>query len=203
MRFPDFFADAPIIRVIDPLAEFLGASEIGLIDYRYEDAVRLAGHSCPTVASAFLMVRAGLAALYGNDLPVRGEIRVDFAEPPDAGVVGVIASIVALITGATADTGFRGLGCQFNRRDKLYFSQPIKAGSLRLTRLDSEQSIEVSADLSKVPGDPRIAELMLRCLKGDATIDEQRLFRRLWQDRVRLILLEHADDPAVIQTSNT
>lgn len=80
MRFPDFFADAPTIRVIDPLAEFLGAAESGLIDYRYGDAVRLAGHSCPTVASAFLMVRAGLAALYGKDLPVRGEIRVDFAE---------------------------------------------------------------------------------------------------------------------------
>ena len=41
MRFPDFFVDAPIIRVIDPLAEFLGAAEIGLIDYRYEDAAGL------------------------------------------------------------------------------------------------------------------------------------------------------------------
>ena len=203
MQFPDFFADAPVIRLRDPLADFLGAAADGLIDYRYEDAVRLAGHSCPTVASAFLMTRAALAALYGDDLPVRGEIRVDFAEPPDAGVAGVIASIATLITGATADTGFRGLGGQFNRRNKLYFSQPIKAGSLRLTRLDSEHSIEVSADLSIVPGDPRITELMPQCLKGDATIDEQRLFRRLWQDRVRRILLEHADDPAVIQTSKT
>jgi len=203
MQFPDFFAAAPVIRLRDPLADFLGAAAGGLMDYRYEDAVRLAGHSCPTVASAFLMTRTALAALYGDDLPVRGEIRVDFAEPPDAGVAGVIASIATLITGATADTGFRGLGGQFNRRNKLYFSQPIKAGSLRLTRLDSEQSIEVSADLSNVPGDPRIAELMPQCLKGDATIDQQRLFRRLWQDRVRQILLEHADDPAVIQTSNT
>jgi hypothetical protein len=203
MQFPDFFAAAPVIRLRDPLADFLGAAAGGLMDYRYEDAVRLAGHSCPTVASAFLMTRTALAALYGDDLPVRGEIRVDFAEPPDAGVAGVIASIATLITGATADTGFRGLGGQFNRRNKLYFSQPTKAGSLRLTRLDSEQSIEVSADLSNVPGDPRIAELMPQCLKGDATIDQQRLFRRLWQDRVRQILLEHADDPAVIQTSNT
>lgn len=125
MQFPDFFAAAPTIRVIDPLAAFLGAAEDGVIDYRYEDAVRLAGHSCPTVASSFLMVRAGLIRLYGDSTPVRGDIRVDLAEAPDAGVAGVIASIVTLITGATADTGFRGLGGQFNRRNKLHFSQPI------------------------------------------------------------------------------
>ncbi len=60
-KFPEFFAAAPVIRMRDPLAEFLGAAAGGLIDYRYEDAVRLAGHSCPTVASAFLMTRAALA----------------------------------------------------------------------------------------------------------------------------------------------
>jgi hypothetical protein len=38
MQFPDFFAAAPVIRVIDPLAGFLGAAEGGIIDYRYEDA---------------------------------------------------------------------------------------------------------------------------------------------------------------------
>lgn len=200
MQFPDFFAAAPTIRVIDPLAAFLGAAEDGVIDYRYEDAVRLAGHSCPTVASSFLMVRAGLIRLYGDSTPVRGEIRVDLAEAPDAGVAGVIASIATLITGAAADTGFRGLGGQFNRRNKLHFSQPIKVGNLRLTRLDSRQIVDVSVDMSKIPGDPRIAELMPRCLNGDATVDEQLIFKRLWQNRVRQILLEHADDPTVIGT---
>lgn len=202
-NFPDFFASAPVIRMHDPLADFLGAAERGLLEYRYEDAVRLAGHSCPTVATAFLMVRAGLNRLYEETTPVRGEIRVDLAEAPDAGVAGVIASIAMLITGATADTGFRGLGGQFNRRNKLHFSQPMKVGSLRLTRLDAGRGIEVSADLSRIPGDPRIAELMPGCLERTATADEQMLFRRLWQDRVRRILLEHADDPAVIRTSQT
>lgn len=201
MQFPDFFAAAPTIRVIDPLAAFLGAAEDGVIDYRYEDAVRLAGHSCPTVASSFLMVRAGLIRLYGDSTPVRGDIRVDLAEAPDAGVVGVIASIVTLITGATADTGFRGLGGQFNRRNKLHFSQPIKAGNLRLTRLDSGQIVDVSVDMSKVPGDPRITELMSKCLAGNATADEQRLFRTLWQDRVKRMLLDHDEDPALISVS--
>lgn len=199
MQFPDFFASAPVIRMHDPLAEFLGAAKDGIIEYRYADTVRLAGHSCPTVASAFLMTRAALAALYGEQTSVRGEIRVDLAEAQDAGVAGVIASIATLVTGATADTGFRGLAGQFNRRNKLFFNQPLKQGSLRFTRLDDDTAVEVGADLSSVGGDPRMGELMSPCLAGEATPAQQQEFRMLWQERVRRLLLEHADDPQVIR----
>lgn len=199
MQFPDFFASAPVIRMHDPLAEFLGAATDGIIEYRYADTVRLAGHSCPTVASAFLMTRAALAALYGEQTSVRGEIRVDLAEAQDAGVAGVIASIATLVTGATADTGFRGLAGQFNRRNKLFFNQPLKQGSLRFTRLDDDTAVEVGADLSSVGGDPRMGELMSLCLAGEATPAQQQEFRMLWQERVRRLLLEHADDPQVIR----
>jgi hypothetical protein len=198
MQFPDFFAAAPVIRLHDPLAAFLGAAAGGIIDYRYEDAVRLAGHSCPTVASAFLMTRAALSALYGGELPRRGEIRVDLAEAQDAGVAGVIASIATLVTGATGDAGFRGLGGRFKRRDKLFFNQPLKQGSLRFTRLDDGFAVEVGADLSSVAGDSRMGELMPLCLSGQATVAQQREFQTLWQERVRRLLLEHADDPQVI-----
>lgn len=199
MQFPDFFASPPVIRMHDPLAEFLGAAKDGIIEYRYADTVRLAGHSCPTVASAFLMTRAALAALYGEQTSVRGEIRVDLAEAQDAGVAGVIASIATLVTGATADTGFRGLAGQFNRRNKLFFNQPLKQGSLRFTRLDDDTAVEVGADLSSVGGDPRMGELMSLCLAGEATPAQQQEFRMLWQERVRRLLLEHADDPQVIR----
>ena len=199
--FPDFFDRAPTIVLRDPLADFLGAAAGGVFEYHYADAVRFAGHSCPTVASAFLMTRAALAALYGEALPVRGEIRVDFAEAHDAGVAGVIAGVTTLITGATTDTGFRGLAGQFNRRNKLYFNQPLTHGELRYTRLDSGAVVEVAADLSHVPGVPRMAELMRMCLAGQASAAEQGEFRALWQDRVRRLLLDHADDPAVIRVS--
>ena len=36
------------------------------------------------------------------------------------------------------------------------------------------------------------------CLVGRAVADETKLFRTLWQDRVRRILLNHADDSNVI-----
>lgn len=199
MQFPDFFSSAPVIPTLDPLADFLGAAEGGRIDYRYEDAVRLAGHSCPTVASAFLMTRAALAALYGDTLPVRGEIRVDLREARDAGVAGVIAGIATLVTGATADTGFKGLAGRFDRRDKLFFNQPLAHGSLRFTRLDTGAAVEVAADLARVPGDPRLAELMPLCLAGQASTSQREEFRKHWQERVRRLLLEHADDPEVIR----
>jgi hypothetical protein len=197
MSFPDFFAAAPAIRLRDPLAEFLGAAADGIIDYRYADAVRLAGHSCPTVAAAFLMTRRALAALYGTELPLRGEIRVDLAGARDAGVTGVIASVATLVTGATADSGFRGLGGRFNRRDKLFFDQPLTAGQLRFTRLDTGAAVEIAARLERVPADARIGELMPLCLAGRAGAEEEALFRALWQARVRRLLLEHADDPEV------
>ena len=45
MNFPGFFDDVPHIAVHDPLAQFLGASEDGVIEYSYTDVVKLAGHS--------------------------------------------------------------------------------------------------------------------------------------------------------------
>jgi hypothetical protein len=52
MSFPDFFDEVPRITLRDPLAELLGSVTGGLLSYGYADVVRLAGHSCPTVASA-------------------------------------------------------------------------------------------------------------------------------------------------------
>lgn len=197
--FPDFFAAAPTLRLHDPLADLLGAPVGGVFEYRYEDAVRLAGHSCPTVASAFLMLRAGLGALYGSELPVRGEIRVELAEAAEAGVAGVIAAVATLLTGAAGEGGFRGLGGRFSRRERLFFARPTVAGTLRLTRLDTRQAVTVNADLSGIPVDPHMGPLLSLCLEGRANPAERCLFQGLWQERVRQLLLEHADDPQVIR----
>lgn len=195
---PEFFTQAPSITVYDELAQFLGASLNGHITYQYGDAVALAGHSCPTVASAFLMTRAALAALYPNETPQRGHIAVHWRNQKHEGVTGVMANVVSLITGAADEGGFHGIGGQFARNNLLKFGAAIDA-EVRFTRLDNGQKVDVSADLSSVPMHPKVRELMGFCLDGEASPDEYQAFGAAWQSRVKKLLLEHADDRLVIQ----
>lgn len=67
------------VHTHDPFAAMLGAARDGRLDYHYLDAVRLAGHSCPTVAGAFLIGRAALATLYPDGPAERGNIAVHIA----------------------------------------------------------------------------------------------------------------------------
>jgi len=196
--FPAFFAEAPRIRVRDPLAAFLGAARDGVLDFGYADAVRLAGHSCPTVASAFLMTRAALRALFRDELPERGGVRVELRDAAQEGVTGVIANVISLVTGATVDTGFKGLGGRFDRRGLLAYGMDLR-DQLRFTRVDSGAGVTVSARLENVDSDPRVSPLLAQCMRGLASDEERALFQQLWQERVRRLLLEHADDPAVLQ----
>ena len=197
MPFPEFFDAAPRLAVRDPLAGFLGAADDGVIEYRYVDVVKLAGHSCPTVASAYLMTRAALGALYPEALPERGGIRVELRDDRLAGASGVIANVASFLTGATQDTGFKGIGGRFDRRNLLHFGADIP-GQLRFTRTDTGAAATVSARLDRVPADPRMTPLLQRCLAGIATADEAALFQSLWQGRVRTLVVERADDPEII-----
>ncbi|MBI4968277.1 MAG: hypothetical protein HZC25_09185 [Rhodospirillales bacterium] len=197
MPFPAFFDQAPIIAMIDPLSHFLGATPDGRIEYRYEDAVRLAGHSCPTVAGTWLMLAKGLKALYGEAMPERGAIEVHFPSPADEGVTGVMAAIASLVTGATAETGFKGLGGRFDRRHRLFFSSPL-AGDLGLRRQDSMQGVIARFDASGVPADPQMRARLVRLIEGRGEAEDEREFARLWQERVQRLILDHADNPALV-----
>ncbi|OGT20423.1 MAG: hypothetical protein A2V90_08945 [Gammaproteobacteria bacterium RBG_16_57_12] len=196
MSHPDFFDAVPGITLYDPLAEFLGAAEGGLLQYGYFDAVRLAGHSCPTVASAYWSTCKALAFLYPDTLPVRGDIRVEFSQDSASGVTGVIANVVSLLTGAMSDNGFKGIGGHFDRRNKLFFAVEM-SGEIRFTRLDTDGAVTVASNLQRVPASPRLPMLMSRCISNTAAPQEVAEFRRLWQERVRTILLDHGDDPEV------
>lgn len=196
MQFPDFFAQVPRLRLQDPLADFLGASSGGVLEYGYEDAVKLAGHSCPTVASAYALGCKAMAALYPDGLPERGRVRVELAEGRDEGVTGVIASVLSLLTGAAQEGGFKGIGGNFGRRNLLHFAAPIPL-SLRVVRLDSGAAVDGEADLSRVPAVPEMSLLLGRCLGGEADAGERQRFAALWQERVERILCRHWDDDRV------
>lgn len=200
MRYPAFFDEIPAIRLYDPLAEFLGAVEGGVLEYRYLDAVKLAGHSCPTVAAAYWMTLRALRALYLDSLPERGNIRVEFGKQADDGVTGVIANVVGLLTGAAADGGFKGIAGAFDRRNKLFFAAGI-ASETRFTRLDTGKIVETAVNMQSVPAAPRIWELLPKCRNGSASLAETSEFRQLWQERVRALLLDHAEDAQVFAVS--
>jgi len=198
MAFPDFFAEVPVLKLHDGLAHLLGASDDGVIEYHYADAVRLAGHSCPTVAGGWLGARAALRHLYPDSLPERGGIGVYLNEAEDAGVTGVIGQILTLVTGAAANNGFKGLGGRHARRNLLHYAQGDVSG-IRFRRNDTGDEMEIEIDTSSVPADPMQRLLMPLVLTGQADAAQRREFGRLWQDRVRRMLIEHADDPAVVK----
>lgn len=199
-RLPEFFDRAPTLTVQDPLAAFLGAAENGILTYRYADAVRLCGHSCPTVAGAYLMVIKGLKALYGEELPERGGIEVAMQGTRDEGTVGVTASVVQLLTGAAPETGFGGIGMQgrFARRNLLSFGAGEINGTLTLRRKDNGKTVAVSLNAALQPFAPQMRDIMPKAVGGSASAKELERFGQLWQARVKAFLTESADDPQFV-----
>ncbi|HEZ9068937.1 TPA: hypothetical protein WK335_000518 [Neisseria gonorrhoeae] len=199
-RLPEFFDRAPTLTVQDPLAAFLGAAENGILTYRYADAVRLCGHSCPTVASAYLMVIKGLKALYGEELPERGGIEAAMQGTRDEGTVGVTASVVQLLTGAAPETGFGGIGMQgrFARRNLLSFGAGEINGTLTLRRKDNGKTVAVSLNAALQPFAPQMRDIMPKAVGGSASAKELERFGQLWQARVKAFLTESADDPQFV-----
>jgi hypothetical protein len=59
----------------DSLAKFFGSVPAGIIKFSYKQIVKITGHSCQTVASAFLTCKRTLEILYPDSLLVRGEIK--------------------------------------------------------------------------------------------------------------------------------
>jgi hypothetical protein len=122
---------------------------------------------------------------------------VELRDAADEGVTGVIGSVAGYLTGAAGEGGFQGIGGRFVRQGLLAYGVPM-AAQMRLTRTDTGDSVGVSAELGRVPADPRVAALMGRCLRGAASDEDRQAFGAAWQDRVRRLLLAHADDPEVI-----
>jgi len=185
MSYPDFFDTVAPIALKDPLADILGAFDEGIYDIPYIEVVKAAGHSCPTVAGAYLMSEAALKALFG-ERAVRGMVEVSFKEELEDGVAGVIGNVVAHITGATDKSGFKGLGGKFARHSLMHFSADINA-SARFVRVDTGEGVDVIYDPSSVPASPDMMPLMQKIMGGNASADERKMFGVLWQDRVKRV----------------
>lgn len=193
---------APVLELGDPLAELLGALPPGgRFRYTYDDAVKLAGHSCPTVAGAWRMVAAALAALYRpGELPRRGELEVTVGGTSDDGASGPVAAVIGLVTGAAAEGGFGGLLGRHARRGLLRFDAAL-AGRVRFRRRDGGGAVAVSFDPAPVPAAPETGRLLAACLDGRGSESERARLAACWQGRVRELL--RSERPGVVRVERT
>ncbi|WP_435119941.1 hypothetical protein [Halolamina sp. C58] len=185
--------DVDPVEIRDPVAEALGVLEPGEpFVITYTDAVKEAGHSCPTASGAYRIAQLGLDALYPDGYPVRSEFEVQAAGPQDDAAYGVMSRIVSYVTGATEDDGFSGLaGGYGGRRGLLRFDvfDPATAEpTFRFRRTDTDETVEVIYHVGDVPdGGPAIGNLQL--ILDESASDQQReAFADAWHGRVQIVL---------------
>ncbi|NOZ34528.1 MAG: hypothetical protein GXO80_04430 [Chlorobi bacterium] len=196
MKYPHFFDQVKQIKLKDELSEFLGTFENGVIEYTYTEIVKAAGHSCPTVAGAYLTCAKALEKLYPDSLPIRGNIKVEFKNPVDEGVTGVISNVISNITGATQISGFKGIAGKFIRHSLIDYGVQIN-GEIRFTRIDNNAFVDVIYNPT-IPPKPETQQLMQKNISGKANEEEKREFRKLWQERVEEILINNFDNPDIV-----
>ncbi len=185
MKYPAFFDDVENITVQDDLAKFLGVNEDGIMEISYLDVVKSSGHSCATVAGAYLIALEGLKALYENEIPQRGKIKVELKRKPTEDNAGVVACVLSNITGATSDFGFGGLPTgQFNRRDRLFFDVDMDF-DVRMTRLDNMKSVGLNYEPHRVANPEKLVKSVI---SPTTTEEEKQKFPHEFQEMVRKIL---------------
>ena len=195
-KHPSYIDTVTPITLYDELAEFLGAIEGGLYTVSYWEIAKMAGHSCATVAGAWLMADAGLKTLYGEQIPRRGEIRVELKNDVQEKHAGVVGMVLTNITGATRDDGFGGIpGGRFDRTGLLRYKAPIET-DLRLTRLDTGASVGVNYRPGKVV-DPM--SILMSAIGPNATEADKASFPHRFQEMVATVFAHRHEVIEVIE----
>lgn len=199
-----YITEVPPIMMMDPYFEIFGQAD-GAIPYYYEEAVKLAGHSCGAVTGAWTIARKALEVLYPDgEIPVRGQIAVDAPGAEDEWFVGVFGEVITFITGAAPHTGF--IGAEFAQTDQVFLRQnkmvydeePTKQMPPQrewiFTRLDTGLTVGVKFNLvviTPIPTPGRV-EMGKKMAAGEATPEEAADYIQYWNDRA-MFVLEHAD----------
>lgn len=197
-------ADAEPIALRDPLAEVLGMVPEGEpLVFTFAEVAKAAGHACPAVAGAYRTTQLALSALYGEEYPVRSEIRVTVGGAPDAPGFGPMASVMRQLTGAADETGFAGFGGYGGREDLLTFDPGVASKSGRafeFARTDTGRTVRVTFDPSagsgrdreSSSGGPSSHATLQSLVGGEASEAERAAFLDRWHGRVGRILTSPA-----------
>jgi hypothetical protein len=200
----DFFAEVEEIRLKDPLSYILGAMDEGEeMVFKYTDAVKMAGHSCAAVSGAYKVTLEALKRLYGDDTPVRGDVKVTIKGKPTDLAYGPMSQVISLITGAATETGFHGLGGRYGRYNLLQFDEDnFEVNTFIFERIDTGKKVKVVYNPQALPENPRMGEVAGATISGSATEDEREEFFSLWQGKVKKILLESDDYPGLLEITD-
>ena len=189
MKYLSFFDEIEKITLYDDLSKFLGVNDDGIIELSYVDIVKTAGHSCGTVAGAYLVALKGLKALYGEETPSRGEIQVEIKKAATEDNAGVVGCVLSNITGATTDYGFGGIpGGKYNRRELLFYEADIEA-DVCFTRLDTQEKVCVNYRPKTVVNP---MEILMSAIKPDAKEEDIKSFPVRFQAMVKTVF-DNAD----------
>lgn len=200
--FIDLLRDIKTIRMREPLAETLGAFKVedAVLDYTFIDTVKMAGHVCPTVAYAYLCCQKALEVLYPAEIPVRGDIEVILYGDADEGVYGVIGQVFSFLTGAAPETGFKGLGHKFKRKNLLkYSTEKIdpEAMAFKFIRTANKKSVTVKLFPKKFPTEQDIemnsGRLLEKIIWEAASKEEKEEFKNLWMRKIKNILVDNKE----------
>jgi len=186
MNYPQFYDKVEKFVLFDELSSFLGATVDGKVEISYLDCVKLAGHSCPTVAGSYIIAKEAKREL---EITKRSAVKISFKEPRDSGVTGVIGSVIGYIFGCSDDGGFSGIGGKFNRKNLLSFGNSTQDAMVEFECINSNKKVGFNLDTSVVPTDSQMPQLMQKSLGGLASSQELKSFQELWQGRVENMLL--------------
>ena len=149
------------------------------------------------------MTGIALKELYGDQMPVRGQIKVTMKGAPDDKVNGPIAQVISFITGAAGNTGFKGLKGKFSRYNLLSFdrdnssAEDVWAEAI-FERLDNGKKVNIAYKAEMIPGNPEMGKLMPLIISGKATPEQIQKFGDLWQERVRIALMEAPEGTFIV-----
>ena len=199
-----YITEVPPIMMIDPTSRFL-VNHKSRIPYYYEEAVKLAGHSCGAVTGAWTIARKALEVLYPNgEIPVRGQIAVEAPGAEDEWFVGVFGDVITFVTGASPHTGF--IGAEFGKANDVFVRQNKMVYSLEptnqlppmrewiFTRLDTGTKVGIKFNLVIITPLPTPGRISMgkKMATGEATAEEAADYIKYWNDRA-IFVLDNAD----------
>jgi hypothetical protein len=123
-------------------------------------------------------------------------VRVGYRDDARSGSTGVVATVVQMLTGAAGSSGFKGIVGRHARAGLARFAPELPL-ALRFTRLDNGDAVDAEACLDLLPRDGVLESLLDDAARGHADATALRRLGERWQARVRLLLLEMADDPGL------